>query len=389
MRSLLVLLCVLVGCGGNGDGDDCDGGGDAATFDLHTTQQLGDLLDERDGDVTAVALQDGGPACPWHTVAGTGTGHYPLAVHGARYAVAVTCDADLTVLARSRDDDGALAVSCFSADQVEARELRAHTTESATPYVIGTFLATNGGVKAGVSPGAAIGFLWHALDGVYDLVALGHLGDDDVTAPDNVRVVRDLAATTAFDIDVTPMTSSEWVPLGPPVPVTAGVNTIASLRYKTTRGTFVDLGTAIGTVSPQTRSAPTFPAAVRAPGDVYEQAVFVDDFAAGKSFSVTRIAAEPTAFDMPLPPAFDVVVDGKTFTLAPVADATHYELACDVNGRRFTNNLSVAWLGDDATYALPSIPGVSYSAACRWGATAIGATAPSDTWRSSTAARAP
>jgi len=386
MRSLLV-LCVLVGCG-SGDGDDCDAGGDATTIDLHTTAVLGDILDARDRDPVAVALQDGGPACPWRTLGGNGSGRYQLAVHGTRYAVAVTCPDSLTVLARSLDDGGELTASCFGEAEGTPHELRAHTTASLEPYVIGAFLGASSTLKQGVL-NTAIGFLWHAFDGEYDLVALGHRGDQDLEAPDDVRVVRDLRAADAFDIDVTPTASSDWLALGPPVLVTAGRNTIASLRYRTTHGTFVDLGTAVATVAPVTVSAPTLPAAARAAGEIYEQAIYVDDFSAGKSFSVTRETVEPTAFDMALPAVFDVTLDRTTFAFAPLADATHYEVGCVAIGSTFTSNVSVGWLRDGGTYELPSIPGVRYPDDCRWGATALGRTPPSDVWRSSTGVRGP
>jgi hypothetical protein len=390
MRSLLlVLLCVLVSCGA-GDDDDCDGGGDATLIDLHTTQRLGDLLDERDGDARTVMLQDGGPACPWRAVAGTGSGHYALAVHGARYAVAVTCEETLTVLARTADDGGELAHACFSSELVEPIELRAHTVAGATPYVIGASMGNTSTSRQSASGNVAIGFLWHALDGVYDLVAVGHPGDDNLDAPDNVRVIRDLRAADAFDIDVTPTASPEWIAFGPTVPVTAGANTIASLRYKTTHGTFVDLGTAIGTATPQTVAAPTFPAAARAPGDLYEQAMYVEAFDAGKAFIITRTTAEPTAFDMALPPVFTATLDRTTFSFAHVADATSYQVTClTTTGGSFTSNFSADWLGYDGAYTLPSIPGVRYPDDCRWTASAIGRTAPSDTWESATGVRSP
>src|SRR5262245_59832537 len=102
MRAL-VFVFVLGGCASEPE-DRCSTTGDGTAIDLHTTQ-IGTFLDPLDIDAAAVALQDGGPECPFVPVAGAHTGHYALVAHHDRYTVAVTCfGSKVRVLARSVAD---------------------------------------------------------------------------------------------------------------------------------------------------------------------------------------------------------------------------------------------------------------------------------------------
>src|ERR1043165_6056565 len=241
MRSSIgALVLVLVGCGSS-DEDPCSVDGDGVAFDLHTTQ-LGAFLDPVDVDATAVALQDGGPECPFVPVMGAHTGHYALALHHDRYAVAVSCGASVHVYGRGVVEGATLDAPCFAGAANGGHTLRAHTTNTANgPFVIQTFMAGVPSLKAGLTNGDAL-YQWHARAGVYDLVVLGHPGDADLSGPDNVRVVRDLAAATDPDVDITVTTSPDWVALGPTVPLSIDAHSAIAMSYLTANGTRVVLG---------------------------------------------------------------------------------------------------------------------------------------------------
>lgn len=381
MRSAIVLL-VLVGCGG--EADPCSVDGDGTAVDLHTTQ-VGAFLDPLDFDANAAALQDGGPECPWVQLAGTHTGHYPLALHHERYAVAVTCGATQHVIARGVEDGAAIDVACAAGASANGgHTLRAHTANTANePFVIQTFVAGVPSLKAGLTNGDAF-FQWHARAGVYDLVVLGHPGDADLEQPDNVRIVRDLAAATDPDVDVTVTTSPDWVALGPAVPVSIAAFSAVAMSYVTRNGTRVELGAVVAADTPANGALPTWPASVLAPGEVHIETFEVDSADALDRRRVIREIADvpPTAVDLQPPLLFAATIaDGGGFAFEPL-DATSYTFSCAADRHAFVLDVSPAWLNEERTFALPVVPNVSFAGCTMWDATAEGRDSPTDTWRS-------
>jgi hypothetical protein len=380
MRSAIVLL-VLVGCGG--EEDPCSVDGDGTAVDLHTTQ-VGAFLDPLDFDATAAVLQDGGPECPWVALAGTHTGHYPLALHHERYAVAVQCGATQHVLSRGVDDGADVAVECASGSANGGHTLRAHTANTTNgPFVIQTFVAGVPSLKAGLTNGDAF-FQWHARSGVYDLVVLGHPGDADLEQPDNVRVVRGLAAATDPDVDITVTTSPEWVVLGPAVPVQVPPLSAVAMSYLTSNGTRVELGAVVATATtPASGALPTWPASVLAPGEVSIETFEVDSAdALDRRRAIREIAdVPPTVFDVQAPLPFAATFADGRFAFEPLDAATGYTFSCAADRHSFVLDVSPAWLGEDRTFALPAVPNVSFAACTMWDATAEGRDSPTDTWR--------
>ena len=389
MRTAIVLL-VLVGCGG--EEDPCSVDGDGTAVDLHTTQ-VGAFLDPLDFDANAAALQDGGPECPWVQLAGTHTGHYPLALHHDRFAVAVTCGATVRVLSRSVDDGATVDVACAAGASANGgHTLRAHTTNTANePFVIQTFVAGVPSLKAGLTNGDAF-FQWHARSGVYDLVVLGHPGDADLAQPDNVRVVRGLAAASDPDVDVTVTTSPEWAALGPAVPVSIAPLSAVAMSYVTTNGTRVELGAVVSNATPLSGTLPTWPASALAPGEVHIETFEVDSADGLERRRAIREIPDvaPTVFDLPAPPPFEAALaDAGGFAFTPLAAASSYTFSCAADRHAFVLEVSPAWLGEDATFALPAVPNVSFAACTMWDATAEGRDSPTDTWRTTRSLLAP
>ena len=379
MRWIVILM--LVGCAA--DDDECGDTGDAKSFDVHT-RLVGQFMDPPDADATSVQVQDGGPACPWRTIASTGVGHYTVAAHHDRFAVAVTCGADVTVLARSTLDSDPLEVSCFASSPASDGFVIAAHSDGALgngQYVLQVFLGDQPSEKHGFGHANA-GYSWRARGGRYDLVALGHAGDEDLTAPDRLHVVRKLAAADQPDLDVTPLDTADWLALGPPVMVELKQGAAAALGYRTSGGTIVDLGAADAFDAPLTAALPTWPAAAAAPGDVYLERLFFDDPSFSYSLAASRESATPTAFDLELPFPFEIVRDSATsFVFARTSPADRYVLSCENAGHVFVNDFTPHWLGDAHRYDLPELDGVEYADCRFWDGSQHGHRSATETFR--------
>jgi len=381
MRSLIILL-VLGGCGAEDVVDPCSTEGDGLfAVDLHTTL-VGTFLDTGDVDAPAVQLQDGGPECPFVSVPGVHTGHYPLALHHDRYAVAVTCGGGVVkVLARTTDDGPTLDASCLAPKTAGGGvTFFGHTSNTGQPYVIQTFVGNIASSKAGIADGQVF-YMWRARGGSYDVVALGHTGDTDLTAPDDVRIIRGVVASAGQDLDVTPMTSPDWLALGPSVPVSIEAHSLAAMSYVTSNGTRAEIGFALSGNAPANAMLPTWPASARMAGELHIQTLEVDSADASRRRIVAREIAEPAAFDMALPPELEASVTAGVLGFSPLADATRYVFSCDAAKHSTSLDLSVAWLGAETTITPPVLAGVVYDCTM-WGVTAHGATSPAETWRS-------
>jgi hypothetical protein len=379
MRTWVVLL-VLVGCGSGEPDDPCSTTGDGVAVDLHTTE-VGVFLDPLTVDANAVALQDGGPECPFTGVPGAHTGHYALAVHHDRYAVAVTCPGnDVRVLARGIADGETLEVACKAPRTVGGgNTLFAHATSGGQPIVVQTFMGLAQSSKVGIADGGVM-YQWRALAGAYDLVARGHVGDTNINGPDTFHILRDIAVTDATDKDVTPAVAPDWVAPGPTVAVSIGANSLAAMSYRTKNGTRVELGLVLADATPESGTLSTWPASLRGPDEVHIQTLQVDG--AGTRRTATRDVAEPTAFDMAMPPELTASLTAGAFALQLVPDASRYVFSCETAKHAVTTDLTPAWLGDELAYTLPALAGVSYADCTMWTGTAIGQSSPTDRWES-------
>jgi len=382
MRWMLILM--LVGCAA--DDDECGDTGDAKTFDVHT-RLVGQFLDPPDANASSVQVQDGGPACPWRTIENAGVGHYTVAAHHDRFAVAVTCGTDVTVLARSTLDFEPLEVACFANGPAsDGFEIKAHSDGAVgnSKYVLQVFVADQPSEKHGFFQVSNF-FSWRARGGRYDLVALGHAGDEDLDAPDRLHVVRKIAAADTPDLDVTPADTADWLALGPPVTVELKEGFEALLGYRTSGGTSVGLGGADAFSAPVTAALPTWPAAAAAPGDVYLQALFYDDPSFIYSLEARRESPTPTAFDLQLPFPFQILRDTETsFLFVRNSPADGYVLSCNNGDHVFVTDFTTHWLGDELRYELPQLDGVDYTECRFWDGSVRGHRSATETFRATT-----
>jgi len=361
---------VLTSCGGDDTGPppECLPERDPTTIDV-TMRIRSQLLDQPREQPVWIAVQDGGPECPWQ-VAPDGV----VTVTHERYAIAVACldpsvPPKLALFGRTLADGSAIELAC-ERRLTEPLEQHAHAIQArvdgADPVVVQLSMHDDTTDRLQLV-GGVVATRWYANTGRHDLVALGHRGLD-TSLPDQVKIVRDLEPQFDHDIDVGPASSSGYLPFGARVSLTSFSAGVVRATYVTSNGTFVELGE---TVAPDGGGALLYdrwPDGARDNGDAYLQSVVVADATdtrIGQTFS-----RDPDDTAPGVPDKLSASRIGGGVAFRPVDGATGYQLDCVADDRRLVHDLSASWFGDEREYRFPElpndpvVPGVLHSPQC-------------------------
>jgi hypothetical protein len=356
LLALALTSPTLTSCGGDDTGPlpECLPERDPTTIDV-TLRIRSQLLDQPREQPAWIAVQDGGPECPWQ-VARDGV----VTVTHERYAVAVACldpsvPPKLALFGRTLADGSAIELAC-ERRLTEPLEQHAHAIQARVggttdPIVVQLSMHDDTTDRLELV-GGLVATRWFANTGRHDMVSVGHVGLDP-TAPDLVKIVRDLEPQFDHDIDVSPASASGYLPFGARVSVVSFGSGLVSASYVTSNGTFVPLGETLA----EDGSALLYdrwPDAARDDGDVYLQAKVVAgeiDTQIGQTFSRDP---DDTAPGVPDKLSASRIQGGVAFR--PHDGATGYQLECVADDRLFVHDLSASWFGDEREYRFPELP---------------------------------